>query len=113
MSPDVAPLTLPAHKKVPFIDRRANLQSRNNINTLMTITTIHVMRNTEFAMIQTFTNSGFSWGQTEDAVITATYYHGKQGKVGQITPASEYLSEVAYCDIQWRTAIPLQAWTGP
>jgi hypothetical protein len=65
---DVAPCTSPVQKKFPVIDRRANFQSRNNANTLMTITTIHVMSNTEFAMIQTFTNSGFSWGQKEDAV---------------------------------------------
>jgi hypothetical protein len=53
------------HKTLIFIDSSANFQSRNNMNTLKTITTIHVMRNTELTMIQTLTKSGFSCQQRE------------------------------------------------
>jgi hypothetical protein len=63
---------LPVHKKLLFIDTRANFQSRNNINTLIMITTMDVMSNTEFTMIQTFTNNGFSWGQRKETVIPVT-----------------------------------------
>jgi hypothetical protein len=68
---DVDPLILPAHKILPFIDRRANFHSTNNMNTSRTVTAIQAMKNTEFAMIQIFTNSGFSWGQRENAVVSA------------------------------------------
>jgi hypothetical protein len=53
---------LPVHKKLLFSDIKANFQSKNNINTLIMITTIDVMSKTEFTMIQIFTNNGFSWG---------------------------------------------------
>lgn len=90
-------LLLPAHQELPFNDRRANFQSRNIMKTLMMITTMHVITNTEFAMIQTFTSSGFSWRQTENAVISATHCYRKQRKVWQLSPVWEYRSIVTYC----------------
>ena len=59
----MGPLILPAHKILPFIDAMANFHSTNNMNILMTVTKTQDIKNTEFAMIQIFTNSGFSWGQ--------------------------------------------------
>jgi hypothetical protein len=73
----VDPLILPAHKIPPFIDRRANFHSTNNMNTARTVTAMQAMKNTEFAMIQIFTNSGFSWRQTENVVVTAAYCQRK------------------------------------
>jgi hypothetical protein len=74
---DVGPIILPALKQVAFIDRRANCQSENNKYRLMKNVRKHAPRNTEFAMIQIISNSGFSWGQRENATETAVYCHRK------------------------------------
>jgi hypothetical protein len=68
---DVDPLILPAQIILPFTDRRANFHSTNNMNTSRTANAIQAMKNTEFAMIQIFNNSGFSWGQRKNAVVSA------------------------------------------
>jgi len=47
------------------------------MNTHRTVTAAYAMKNTEFAIIQIFTNSGFSWGQRENAVVTAAYCQRK------------------------------------
>jgi hypothetical protein len=72
---DVGPLILPAQKLVAFITIRAICHSENNMNTPMMNTIQHTPRKTEFAMIHIITNSGFSWGQRENATETAVYYH--------------------------------------
>jgi hypothetical protein len=55
----------------------ANFHATNNMNIHRTVTAVHVMKNTEFVMIQIFTSSGFSWGQRENAVVTAAYCQRK------------------------------------
>ena len=74
---DMDPLILPAHKTLPFIDRRAISHSKNNMNRARTVIAIHAMKNTEFGMIQIFTSSGFSWGQRENAVVTEVNWQRK------------------------------------
>jgi hypothetical protein len=71
---DVGRRILPAQKVATLIDIKAICQSENNMNTLMMNDMQHAIRNTEFAMIQIITNSGFSWGQRENATETVVYW---------------------------------------